>query len=231
MRSSRFRIRTIYHVLLAAYGPQGWWPGNHPFETVVGAILTQNTAWRNVELALVGLRTRGALAGPESLGRLAPDELERLIRPAGFRRRKAGTLRALLSRVSREPGGLSGLLSRGEADLRRALLEIRGIGPETADSILLYAAGRPLFVADAYARRIAGRHGLADAGAPYGDVQRLFQSALPRSARVMNEYHALIVRLGKTRCRPTPACAGCPLAWDLTMKSMGGSPGRVLPSS
>lgn len=215
MESTGFRIRTIYHVLLAAYGPQGWWPGDGVLETIVGAILTQNTSWRNVELALDGLREEGALAGPESLGRLAPEELRRLIRPAGFRRQKAATLRALLARATREPGGLTALLSAGEADLRRSLLAVKGIGPETADSILLYAAGRPVFVVDAYARRLVGRHGLASAEAPYGEIQEMFRRALPRSARVMNEYHALIVRLGKARCRPTPACGGCPLCWDL----------------
>ncbi len=215
MEFAAFRIRTIFHALLARYGPQGWWPGGGPFETIVGAILTQNTSWRSVEQALAGLRDSGALAGPESLDRLAPEVLERLIRPAGFRRQKAATLKRLVARASREPGGLTGFLSAGDADLRRRLLEIKGIGPETADSIMLYAAGRPVFVVDAYTRRLVARHGLMSAEAPYDHVQQMFARALPPSARVMNEYHALIVRLGKTQCRPAPLCLGCPLRWDL----------------
>jgi endonuclease-3 related protein len=226
MKNERFRIRAIHHTLLAAYGPQGWWPGDGPFETVVGAILTQNTAWKNVELALERLRAERALESPEALGQVEPEDLERLIRPAGFARRKTRTLRGFLSRVAREPGGLEGLLSAGEAPLRRSLLEIPGIGPETADSILLYAAGRPVFVVDAYTRRLAGRHGLADASAAYDDLQRMFLRALPRSARVMNECHALIVRVGKACCRATPICAGCPLAWDLP-GAPGGPPEPV----
>jgi endonuclease-3 related protein len=216
MRSRHFRIRTVYHALLAAYGPQGWWPGGDPFETIVGAILTQNTSWKNVERALTGLRARGALAGPEALGRLTTAELEQLVRPAGFGRRKARTLRGVLERASQE-GGLPGLFSLSDGALRGALLEVDGIGPETADSILLYAAGRPVFVVDTYARRFAARHGLVPDRAAYDDVQRLFEGALPRSVHVMNEYHALVVRLGKARCRPTPRCTGCPLHWDIAL--------------
>ena len=217
MRHAGFRIRTAYHALLAAYGPQGWWPGGGAFETIVGAILTQNTSWKNVERALAGLRDRGALADPAALGRLSDRELERSIRPAGFARQKAATLRGFVSIVGREAGGLRALLSRSEGDLRGALLGVKGIGPETADSILLYAAGHPVFVVDAYARRFAGRHGVVCEGAAYGEVQRLFEAALPRSAHVLNEYHALIVRLGKVHCRPTPRCGDCPLRWDLTI--------------
>jgi endonuclease-3 related protein len=215
MRSSRSRIRIIYHVLLAAYGPQGWWPGRGPLETIVGAVLTQNTSWRNVEQALEALRTSGALSDHGALGGLAREELERLVRPAGFGRRKAETLRRLLALVPRGPGGLCEWLSTDRDELRRSLLDVGGIGPETADSILLYAAGRAVFVVDAYARRLVGRHGLEHAGAPYERLRHAFEDALPPSVRVMNEYHALIVRLGKAHCRSKPLCSGCPLSWDL----------------
>jgi endonuclease-3 related protein len=231
VRQAGFRIRTTYQALLAAYGPQGWWPGDGAFETVVGAILTQNTSWKNVEHALANLGDRGALADPEALGSLSGEELERSIRPAGFPRRKAVALRGFLALAGREAGGLPALLARPGADLRGALLGVKGIGPETADSILLYAAGRPVFVVDAYTRRFAGRHGIVGDGSSYGDVQKLFEAALPRSASVMNEYHALIVRLGKTHCRPTPRCGDCPLRWDLTMSSRARGRGHRHPSS
>lgn len=230
MKSLPFRIRTAYHTLLAAYGPQGWWPGDAPFETIVGAILTQNTSWKNVERALDGLRGRGALAGPRALRRLSGAELENLIRPAGFARQKAATLRGFLALEARS-GGLSRLLSRQDADLRSSLLAVRGIGPETADSILLYAAGRPVFVVDAYARRFAVRHGIVRNGASRRQVQGLFEGALPRSERVMNEYHALIVRLGKAHCRPTPRCDECPLRWDLENRRPQRGKRRKRPSS
>lgn len=222
-----FRVRVIHRVLLAAYGRQGWWPGTGPFETVVGAILTQNTSWKNVERALARLRGRGALAAPRALARLAPDEIMELIRPAGFARAKSGTLREISARIARSPGGLTGFLSADGAVVRRALLEIRGIGPETADAILLYAAGRPAFVVDAYTRRLVDRHHIAHGAAPYADLKRMFEQALPPSASVLNEYHALIVRLGKTCCRAVPECDGCPLAWDLP----GASRGRARPRS
>ena len=225
MAATAFRVRLIYHVLLAAFGPQGWWPGGDPFETVVGAVLTQNTSWRNVERALANLRSAGALADPDAMSGLAPGELEDLVRPAGFYRQKASTLKRLLARTSGEPGGLRGVLSRDGAWLRRWLVETKGIGPETADSIALYASGHPTFVVDAYARRLAERHGLIRSGASYAALKALFEDALPRSARVMNEYHALIVRLGKTRCRPRPDCGRCPLSWDLGGRGPQ-SPGR-----
>jgi endonuclease-3 related protein len=214
MGSAAWRIRTIYRVLLASYGPQGWWPAESPFEVLVGAVLTQNTSWRNVESALGRLREAGALAGPEALERLERDELEQSIRPAGFHRQKATTLRELVSRVL-AVGGLAELLAEDRETLRPWLLEVRGIGPETADSIVLYAAERPAFVVDAYTRRFAARHAIVPGSASYDEIQRLFEHALPPSARVMNEYHALLVRAGKSCCRPTPTCSTCPLRWDL----------------
>jgi endonuclease-3 related protein len=221
MGARAFRIRAIYHVLLSAYGPQGWWPAESPLETIVGAVLTQNTSWRNVEKALARLRARGALSSPSSLRCLSAAELEELISPAGFYRQKGSTLRRLLARADDAPGALAGVLSMDRTALRRWLLELKGIGPETADSIILYAAGRPAFVIDAYTRRIGARHGIAPRSAPYEELQRLFEVALPASARLMNEYHALLVRLGKSRCGPTPACSGCPVCWDLRRRRAG----------
>jgi endonuclease-3 related protein len=217
-----FRVRTIYHVLLASFGPQGWWPAESPLEVVVGAVLTQNTSWKNVEAALRGLRGAGALDAPEALARIPRRDLEELIRPAGFYRRKARTLLDLLSRVGGFAGGWAALLSEDGERLRRWLLETHGIGPETADSIVLYAAGRPRFVVGAYTRRVAARHGIAGRRASYGDVRQLFERALPRSARVMNEYHALLVKLGKVCCRVTPACSTCPIRWDLPGRAGAG---------
>jgi endonuclease-3 related protein len=219
MSAFGFRVRTIYHTLLSAYGPQGWWPGDGAFETIVGAVLTQHTSWGNVEGALSLLRKASALRGPRELGHLSPGALERLIRPAGFPRAKAAALRELVALAAQAPGGLDGLLSARPADLRRTLMAVRGIGPETADSILLYAARRPVFVVDTYARRLVGRHRIASPRDSYQRLQRRIERALPPSARLFGEYHALIVRVGKAHCRSAPRCGTCPLAWDLPARS------------
>ena len=201
----------IYQRLLSAYGPQGWWPADTRFEVMVGAILTQATAWRNVERAIQRLKAAGALS-PERMARLSEGELAELIRPAGFFRQKTRRLRALL-RLIGQHGSVERLLSLPAGELRRELLAVPGVGPETADSILLYAAGYPVFVVDAYTKRILHRLGLLSGEkAGYEEVQELFESNLPRDPKLYGEYHALLVRHAKEHCRARPRCPGCPLA-------------------
>ncbi len=204
-------LTSVYGALFRRLGPQHWWPGRTRIEIVVGAILTQNTAWSNVEKAIRRLRAAGAL----DLRRLHEARIETLagwIRPAGYFRVKARRLRAFTDMVYRRFGGrLSRLFALPTPELRRVLLEVNGIGPETADSIVLYAARRPVFVVDAYTRRFLERHGWLQAGADYDDVAALFTGLIPRRESLYNEYHALIVVLGKTWCRPSPRCADCPL--------------------
>ncbi|MBU0495762.1 MAG: endonuclease III domain-containing protein [Chloroflexi bacterium] len=206
------RLRPLYDRLLMAYGPQGWWPGDTAFEVMVGAILTQNTAWTNVEKAIVNLQTAGALT-PAGLLALSPAELANLIRPAGYFNVKARRLHALVELVTQH-GGLDALFALDTASLRAQLLDVHGVGPETADCILLYAAERPAFVIDAYTRHILGRLGLAPSSARYHELQQLFVGHLPQDVPMFNEYHALIVRHGKERCRTRPVCDGCPLCAD-----------------
>lgn len=202
-----------YRALHAHYGPQHWWPGETPFEVMVGAVLTQNTAWTNVEKAIGNLkRTRALSCG--AILKLAPHELAELIRPAGYFNVKAKRLQHLCAfldeqGVARQPRRLAGKAPLPE--LRRMLLAVHGVGEETADSILLYALGLPSFVVDAYTRRIFGRLGLIAGGEGYGEIQAAFEAALPRDTALFNEYHALIVQLGKATCRPKPRCGDCPL--------------------
>ena len=205
-------LTAIYKVLSRAYGPQHWWPGDTPFEVMVGAVLTQNTAWTNVEKAIANLKKSRLL----SLSRLhgAPGRrLASLIRPIGYFNIKAQRLKSLTAFVAgRYRGSLKRMFADDPRTLREGLLGVNGIGPETADSILLYAANRPYFVVDAYTKRVFGRHGLIADGAVYHEVQQLFMGNLPADVRLYNEYHALIVRIGKERCKKNrPLCAGCPL--------------------
>lgn len=203
-------VRWAYARLSAAYGPQHWWPAETPFEVMLGAVLTQNTAWTNVERALTALAAAGVRT-PRRLEALAPAELEVLIRPAGTFRVKARRLRALCAWL-REGGGQARLARRSTEALRAALLRVHGIGPETADAILLYAFGRAVFVVDAYARRILGRLGVAEAGFAYEQLRVALQGALPPAPPLLNEYHALLVAHAKARCRArAPQCADCPL--------------------
>ncbi|RME80344.1 MAG: endonuclease [Zetaproteobacteria bacterium] len=205
-------LSELYTRLFAHFGPQHWWPADTPFEVVVGAVLTQNTAWRNVERAIANLKAHEALS-PEAIVRAPLEELARWIRPSGFFRQKAQRLQAVAAFVL-DRGGMEALRAQAHADLpaaRRAWLAIRGVGPETADSILLYAFSAPIFVIDAYTKRILSRLALAPAEIPYEKLQARFHAALPRVAQLFNEYHALFVALGKTHCRPRPRCEGCPL--------------------
>lgn len=206
-------LREVYDRLLAAFGPQHWWPGQSPFEVLVGAVLVQNTSWRNVERAIENLRQRDLLQ-PDALYAVPLEELEELIHPAGYYRIKARRLRSLLALVvDRYGGSLDAMFGTGLWALREELLAVHGIGPETADSILLYAGGLPTFVVDAYTHRVLARHGWIDFDADYHQIKEHFEASLPEDAALFNEYHALLVRLGKDYCRKTgPRCKECPLA-------------------
>jgi len=202
----------VYDRLFAAYGPQHWWPGQSPFEVLIGAVLVQNTSWENVKKAIDNLR-RENLLEPRAVYALSVEELEEKIRPAGYFRIKARRLRNLLAfLVERYGGSLDAMFRTALPELREQLLEINGIGPETADSILLYAGGLPSFVVDAYTHRVFARHGWIGFDADYYQIKDHFESGLPQDARLFNEYHALLVRVGKEHCRKTPRCQGCPLA-------------------
>lgn len=204
-------LKNIYKRLYSYFGPQYWWPANSAFEVVIGAILTQNTAWTNVEKAIICLKRKG-LINPRRLYRTDIKTLGRLIRPCGYYNVKAGRIKNFLEVLFADfKGKLSSMFSLRCKCLREELLKIKGIGPETADSILLYAAKKPVFVVDAYTRRFLFRHKLIKKEANYRQIQSLFEESLPRSSKVFNEYHALIVRLGKQFCRKKPLCHICPL--------------------
>ena len=212
-------LHDYYQALYAHFGPCNWWPGDNPFEVVVGVVLTQSTNWRNVEKALLNLKAKVELT-PKALWEMHPAELEAAIRPSGFYTLKAKRLRNVLEFFAREAGtetppadaGLAFLRGRDAGELRRGLLSVRGIGPESADSILLYALGLPSFVIDAYTYRMLHRHGFVEEEAGYAEMQELFHVALPEDASLYNEYHALIVRLGQFFCRKSrPDCKACPL--------------------
>ncbi len=202
----------VYAALFKAYGPQYWWPGDTPFEVMVGAVLTQNTAWSNVEKAIANLKCEGVLT-PRGIGRLRQQRLAALIRPSGYFNIKARRLKSLVDLILAGYGGsVRRMLGDEPSALRSNLLAVNGVGPETADSILLYAAGRPVFAVDAYTRRIFTRHGFLSEEEGYDDFQRFFMKHLPADTALFNEYHALIVRAGKECCRKSkPVCAVCSL--------------------
>ncbi len=212
MSSTTGRILRQFHdALHRAYGPQGWWPGRTRTEIVVGAILTQNTNWRNVEKAIARLRAADMLDWA-ALRDVPVADLAQHIRPAGYYRVKARRLKNFIAWLWDVPGGdFDGLAGRPMAELRGQLLGINGIGPETADSILLYGLEMPTFVVDSYTGRIACRHGLIDGDVEYESLKNLFEDNLPVDAQMFNEYHALIVAVGKGHCRPRAQCEGCPL--------------------
>jgi endonuclease-3 related protein len=204
-------LQTVYRRLRERYGPAGWWPGETPFEVCVGAILIQRTSWRNAEKALAALRRRGRLSY-DGLRTLRPSRLALLIRSSGFFKVKARRLAAFVAFLGREFGGDVEAMRRDAPDVLRAkLLAVFGIGPETADSIALYAAEQPLFVVDAYTRRVFSRLGLLRGDEDYGLIQRFFHERLPRDPALYNDYHAQIVRLAKEACRTRPRCGECPL--------------------
>jgi endonuclease-3 related protein len=219
------QLTEIYQLLFNRFGPQHWWPGETQFEIITGAILTQNTSWANVEKAIANLKSANLLT-PEKLYHLDVSELAELIRPAGYYNIKAKRLKSFLNWLFQNYDGRLANLETLETDhLRSELLAIKGIGRETADSILLYAFDRPIFVVDAYTARVAVRHRLISADADYEQLRELFQSNLPpaptlcfakrssgvQKPQLFNEFHALLVRLGKEFCRPVAKCPGCPL--------------------
>jgi len=200
----------VYRRLHKAYGPQQWWPADDgPFEVMAGAVLTQNTAWSNVERAIANLRRARALNARAILA-AHPRRLAGWLKPSGYFNVKAKRLRAYC-RWYQEQGGLKKLQASPTAELRAALLAVHGIGPETADSILLYAFARPVFVIDAYTKRIFSRHGLAKDHETYERWREIFMGALPGRRDLYNDFHAQIVRTGKDHCRKVPRCEKCPL--------------------
>ncbi|MHC4567070.1 MAG: endonuclease III domain-containing protein [Planctomycetota bacterium] len=208
---TRETLTEIYQLLHDAFGSQNWWPGETRLEIIVGAILTQNTNWRNVEKAIVNLKSAACLDA-EVLHGVGAAQLAELIRPAGYYNIKAKRLRNFMDWLFDNYGGdVAGLEGVDTEQLREELLAIKGVGCETADSILLYALDRPVFVVDAYTARIAVRHGLIEPGADYEQLRQLFESNLPEDVGLFNEYHALLVRAGKEFCKSKARCDGCPL--------------------
>jgi len=206
---TRETLQGIYQRLMDNYGPQKWWPAKEPFEVMVGAILTQSAAWANVEKAVTNLRASKALA-PEPLRRLSVSEIAELIHPCGYYNAKALKLKSLAQWLGEYyDDDLERLFAGDVSQLREQLLSIHGIGEETADSIILYAANKPVFVIDAYTRRIIGRVGLAPESNSYTAYQCLFMDNLPADVRLFNEYHALLVNLAKNVCRTRPLYQQC----------------------
>ncbi len=205
MKPTRRALETLYRRLFEHYGPQHWWPAESPFEVMVGAVLTQNTAWTNVERAIGNLRHAGLL-DPSAMARVPPDRLALHLRPSGYFNVKARRLQALCQWLLETGEGWRGQPTEA---LRQSLLAIHGIGPETADDILLYAYQRPVFVIDAYTRRLGSRLGLLDGDLSYEALRSIFERLLPADVALFNEYHALIDHHAKQVCRPKPRCGEC----------------------
>ncbi len=210
------RLGKIYAKLHDHFGPQGWWPADGPFEMVIGAILTQNTTWKNVEKAIASLKAEGLL-DPMDLIKTGPDEIQRLIRPTGYFRQKTERLLAIsYAIIDKWDGDLGNLFKKPASQARQELLSFKGLGPETVDSILLYAGNKPVFVVDAYSKRICERLGLIKTK-DYNELQRFFESNIPVDVEVYKEFHALLVALGKEYCSSNEAnmkCHLCPLEAD-----------------
>jgi endonuclease-3 related protein len=204
-------LMEIYDLLFTAFGPQNWWPAENDLEMMIGAILTQNTSWSNVEKAIQSLKEKD-LVSIKGLGDIPTPILAEYIRPAGYYNLKARRLKNLISLIEdKHDGDLNSLFSLPTETIRRELLSVRGIGLETADSMILYGAQRPLFVVDTYTHRILSRHGLIEQEAGYFEVQMLFMDTLPHDVEIFKEFHALLVKTGKGFCRRKPLCPGCPL--------------------
>ena len=211
MASTAETLRSFYDTLLERFGPQDWWPGETPFEVMVGAVLTQNTNWKNVEKAIANLK-RESLLDPFRIHAAPSERLAEVIRPAGYYNIKARRLKNLVALLVDEFGGdIEALFSGPVDELRRRLVAVRGVGLETADSIILYAAERPTFVVDTYTFRVMTRHGLIFPEGSYDEMKSLFEDNLPGDVGLFNEYHALLVQVGKQFCRKRARCAGCPL--------------------
>ncbi len=205
------RLREVYESLLTRFGPQNWWPGESPLEVMVGAILVQNTAWKNVQRAIDNLREEGLLS-LDALRRTPLEELAEIIRSAGYFRLKATRLHNLIEFLhDRYDGSIEAMRGHDTDTLRRELLSVNGVGPETADSILLYALDRPTFVVDTYTHRVLARHGWIGYDADYHTIKELFENSLEEDVSLYNEFHALLVRVGHLYCRKTPHCEDCPL--------------------
>jgi len=204
-------LKTIYGRLFRAFGPQHWWPGDSPFEIAAGAILTQNTNWLNAEKALKNLKHARALSA-KALAAMTEAHLSGHIRPAGYYTIKAKRLKNLVAFLMQQyQGSMKRMAKETLPVIRTKLLSVNGIGPETADSIILYALEKPIFVIDAYTKRILSRHTILHHDASYEIYQNLFHEKLEKNVPLFNEYHALLVRLAKDFCRPDPRCSGCPL--------------------
>ena len=207
-----YKLMSIYQRLSDAFGPQHWWPGDSPFEVCVGAILTQNTNWGNVKRAISNLKN-GGLLSPGAIYEIPGQMLAGVIRPAGYYNVKAGRLRNFVAFLVEEFNGeLETMFETGLEALRPMLLDIKGIGPETADSILLYAGSLPTFVVDTYTARVLLRHDITDENADYEEIRALFMEHIPLNIELYNEYHALLVNLGKNYCKKgRPICEECPI--------------------
>lgn len=215
------RLLEMYQALLARFGHRRWWPAETAFEMCVGAVLTQNTAWKNVTQAIENLKTFKVL-DISSMHRLGTDELALLIKPSGYYNIKAKRLKNLVRHiVERHQGQLSAMFSLPLDVLRQELLSVNGVGKETADSIILYAAHKPIFVVDAYTKRVLGRHGMLSLASDYDDVQAFFHQHLPRDTLLFNDFHAQFVAVGKHYCKTKPVCKDCPL---LEVLSLPGPP-------
>jgi endonuclease-3 related protein len=204
------KVSEVYQNLFDKFGPQNWWPGETRLEVIIGAVLTQNTAWKNVEKAIKNLKNAGFI-NVQGLMDVEPKMLAELIRPSGYYNIKSLRLKEVITFLSRNRG-IENLLDHKSLELRNNLLKLKGVGEETADSILLYAFQKPIFVVDAYTKRVFSRVGLLDEGMHYGEVQTFFEKNLKKDAALYNEYHALIVKLGKEYCKKKePLCNGCPI--------------------
>ncbi len=219
-----FDPRSLLFILKARYGPSGWWPGESPLEVIVGAVLTQNTAWSNVEKAISALKKAGML-DLRRLHEAGEGELAALIRPSGYYNIKARRLKNLVQKImDAARGDLPGLLALDAPLLRETLLGVNGVGKETADSICCYAGGKTVFVVDAYTRRVLSRHGHPGASAEYDEIRELFERGLPEDHAVYKDLHAYLVFVGKEYCRPkNPRCGGCPLeGWNTSGRGAAG---------
>ncbi|AEF96824.1 endonuclease III domain-containing protein [Methanotorris igneus] len=204
----------IYHLLLSHFGYQNWWPAETRYEVVIGAVLTQNTSWKNVEKAIENLKKEN-LIDERKILEIDTEKLKKLIKPAGFYNIKAERLKNITHHIVKNYGSTENLakLPIKLEDLRKELLNVKGIGKETADSILLYALDRPIFVVDAYTKRIFSRLGVIEGGEEYDEIRHIFEENLPKDLKIYKEYHALIVELGKHYCKKrNPACEKCPLS-------------------
>lgn len=205
------RLLNIFRTLLSSFGKRNWWPGETELEIIVGAILTQNTSWKNVEKAINNMKAQGVL-DVDTLHAITKDQLGEIIKPSGFYNLKSSRLKLFINVLHENFNkSIDNLKYYDTNDLRNLLLGINGIGPETADSILLYALNRPVFVVDAYTKRFLKNHRLYDGNGEYDDVQQFFMTNLPHDTNLFNEFHALIVCLCQNYCKKMPECIICPL--------------------